>query len=69
MFSYLSLRADRKSTIITTILSFERLDKIFKDPIMTAVMIDRLTHKAYIVNMYGNSYRLKETKEWLEKQQ
>jgi DNA replication protein DnaC len=69
LFSHLSLRAGRKSTIVTTNLSFERWDEIFKDPIMTAAMIDRLTHKAYIVNMNGNSYRLKETKEWLEKQQ
>lgn len=68
LFSHLSLRTGRKSTIVTTNLSFERWDEIFKDPIMTAAMIDRLTHKAYIVNMNGNSYRLKETKEWLEKQ-
>jgi len=69
LFSHLSLRSGRKSTIVTTNLSFERWDEIFKDPMMTAAMIDRLTHKAYIVNMNGNSYRLKETKEWLEKQQ
>jgi DNA replication protein DnaC len=69
LFSHLSLRTDRKSTIVTTNLSFERWNEIFKDPTMTAAMIDRLTHKAYIVNMNGNSYRLKETKEWLEKQQ
>ena len=62
------LRAGRKSTIITTNLSFERWDEIFKDPVMTAAMIDRLTHKSYIVNMNGNSYRLKETKKWLEEQ-
>jgi len=68
LFSHLSLRAGRKSTIVTTNLSFERWDEIFKDPIMTAAMIDRLTHKAYIVNMNGNSYRLKETREWLAKQ-
>ena len=68
LFSHLSLRTDRKSTIVTTNLSFERWNEIFKDPIMTAAMVDRLTHKAYIVNMNGNSYRLKETKEWLEKQ-
>lgn len=68
LFTYLSLRAGRKSTIITTNLSFERWDEIFKDPVMTAAMIDRLTHKSYIVNMNGNSYRLKETKLWLEKQ-
>ncbi len=68
LFTYLSLRAGRKSTIITTNLSFERWDEIFKDPIMTAAMIDRLTHKSYIVNMNGNSYRLKETQLWLEGQ-
>lgn len=68
LFTYLSLRAGRKSTIITTNLSFERWDEIFKDPVMTAAMIDRLTHKSYIVNMNGNSYRLKETKRWLSEQ-
>lgn len=68
LFTYLSLRAGRKSTIITTNLSFERWDELFKDPVMTAAMIDRLTHKSYIVNMNGNSYRLKETQEWMESQ-
>ncbi len=68
LFTYLSLRAGRKSTIITTNLSFERWDEIFKDPVMTAAMIDRMTHKSYIVNMNGNSYRLKETKQWLQEQ-
>lgn len=69
LFTHLSLRAGRKSTIITTNLSFERWGEIFQDPIMTAAMIDRLTHQSYIVNMNGNSYRMKETKEWLSKQQ
>jgi DNA replication protein DnaC len=69
LFTHLSLRAGRKSTIITTNLSFERWGEIFQDPVMTAAMIDRLTHQSYIVNMNGNSYRMKETKEWLQKQQ
>jgi len=68
LFTHLSLRAGRKSTIITTNLSFERWDEIFLDSVMTAAMIDRLTHKSYILNMNGNSYRLKETREWLTKQ-
>jgi len=68
LFTYLSLRAGRKSTIITTNLSFERWDEIFIDSVMTAAMIDRLTHKSYMVNMNGNSYRLKETKKWLKEQ-
>lgn len=69
LFTHLSLRAGQKSTIITTNLSFERWEEIFQDPVMTAAMIDRLTHQAYLVNMNGNSYRMKQTKEWLEKQQ
>ena len=69
LFTHLSLRAGRKSTIITTNLSFDRWEEIFSDTVMTAAMIDRLTHKSYLLNMNGGSYRLKETKEWLAKQE
>ncbi len=69
LFTHLSLRANQKSTIITTNLSFERWGEIFQDPVMTAAMIDRLTHQAYIVNMIGESYRMKETEKWLKKQE
>ena len=65
LFSHLSLRAGRKSTIITTNLSFDRWSEIFGDPVLTAAMVDRLTHKAHIINMNGMSYRVKETKKWL----
>ena len=66
LFTHLSLRAERKSTIITTNLSFEKWEDIFKDPVMTTAIIDRLTHKAIAINMNGNSYRLKETQVWLQ---
>lgn len=65
LFTHLSLRAGRKSTIITTNLSFERWSEIFGDPVLTAAMVDRLTHKAFLVNMNGNSYRVKETRQWM----
>ena len=61
LFSHLSLRAGIKSTIITTNLSFDRWNEIFGDTILTAAMVDRLTHKAHIINMNGKSYRTKET--------
>jgi len=67
LFTHLSLRAGRKSTIITTNLSFDRWSEIFGDPVITAAMVDRLTHKAHIINMNGNSYRVKETKKWMNK--
>jgi len=65
LFTHISLRAGQKSTIITTNLSFDRWGEIFGDPVMTAAMTDRLTHKSYVVNMNGSSYRMKETKAWI----
>lgn len=67
LFSNLSLRAGRKSIIITTNLSFDRWDEVFHDTVLTAALIDRLTYKSYMINMTGESYRLKETKEWIKK--
>lgn len=67
LFTFLSLRAERKSTIITTNLSFDRWNEIFNDAVLTAALIDRMTHKSYVLNMNGESYRIKETREWLEK--
>ena len=64
LFTHLSLRTGRKSTIITTNLSFDRWSEIFGDPVLTAAMVDRITHRAHIVNMNGKSYRAKETKQW-----
>jgi DNA replication protein DnaC len=63
LFNHLSLRTGIKSTIITSNLSFEKWNDIFgKDTVLTAALLDRLTHKAYLVNMNGQSYRMKETK-------
>lgn len=67
LFNHLSLRAGRKSTIITTNLGFERWEEIFGDPVLTAALVDRITHKAHLINMNGESYRLKETKQMMGK--
>jgi DNA replication protein DnaC len=67
LFTHLSLRTGKKATIITTNLSFDRWSEIFGDPVLTAAMVDRITHRAHIINMNGKSYRAKETKEWNQK--
>lgn len=61
LFTNFSLRASRKSIIITTNLSFDRWEEIFGDPVITSAMVDRLTHKAHIIDMSGDSYRLRES--------
>jgi DNA replication protein DnaC len=69
LFNHLSLRTGIKSTIITSNLSFEKWNDIFgKDAVLTAALLDRLTHKAYLVNMNGQSYRMKESKKLLHTQ-
>ena len=65
LFNHLSLRTGRKSTIITTNLGFDRWEEIFGDPVLTAALVDRLTHKAYLIDMNGESYRLKQTREMM----
>lgn len=61
LFNHLSLRADSKSTIITTNLAFDRWGEVIRDKVLVAAMVDRLTHNAHLVNMNGQSYRVKET--------
>lgn len=67
LFNHLSLRCGRKSTIITTNLTFDRWGEIFGDTVLTAAMVDRLTHRAFIINMSGKSFRVKETRQMMEK--
>lgn len=64
LFNHLSLRADSKSTIITTNLAFDRWGEVIRDKVLVAAMVDRLTHNAYLINMNGVSYRLKETRKF-----
>ena len=66
LFTHLSLRAGRAATIITSNLTFERWEEVFHDPVLTSALTDRLTHRAHIINMMGGSYRILETKEWME---
>ncbi len=61
LFQVLAERHERGSVIITTNLGFADWTQIFGDPTLTAALLDRLTHKAYIINCTWESYRLTET--------
>ena len=67
LFNLLSDKNENGSIVITTNLVFERWNEIFKDPVLTGAVIDRLAHKAHILNLSGESYRIKETKKLLKK--
>ncbi len=44
-----------------------RWNEVFDDPVLTGAIVDRIAHKAHVVDMTGESYRVIETKEWIEK--
>jgi DNA replication protein DnaC len=61
MFSLVSSRYERASMIVTSNKPFSRWGEIFGDEVVAAAMIDRLVHHAEILNLKGDSYRLKDT--------
>ena len=61
LFNNLSKRVGLKSTIITSNLAFNEWDQVFGGPAITGAMVDRLTFGAILVDMQGDSYRLRET--------
>jgi DNA replication protein DnaC len=64
LFNLLSNRNEVGSMIITTNLAFEQWEEVFSDANLTGALVDRLAHKAHILDMSGEGYRLKETKQW-----
>ena len=61
LFQVLAERQEKGSVIITTNLGFADWTQVFGDPVMTAALLDRLTHKAHIINCLWDSFRLKES--------
>lgn len=57
LFHLLATRHETMSTIITTNLPFSEWVKLFHDKALTAALLDRITHKALILNMNGKSFR------------
>lgn len=61
LFQVLAERHEKGSVVITTNLGFADWTQVFGDERMTAALLDRLTHKAQIVNCNWKSYRLRQS--------
>lgn len=55
----MSRRYEHASTVLTSNKSLDEWGEIFGDEVMATALIDRLVHHCHIVNILGNSYRLK----------
>jgi DNA replication protein DnaC len=63
-FQLINKRYETGSVIITTNLSFLKWQEVLNnDEALTTATLDRLIHHSHILNINGDSYRLKQKKE------
>lgn len=59
-FQLMNRRYERASTVFTSNKGFEEWGDVFGDEVMAAALIDRVLHHCHLVNIRGNSYRMRE---------
>lgn len=62
-FRFVANRYEKASTIITSNKAFTDWTEMFHDPVIVTAILDRLLHHSIVINIRGNSYRLKEKAE------
>ncbi len=62
LFEVFSQRYERASIIVTSNLPFDEWTDIFGSERLTGALLDRITHHCHILEMNGDSYRLKHSK-------
>jgi len=62
LFEVFSQRYERGSTLVTSNLPFDEWTEVFGSERLTGALLDRLTHHVHILEMNGESFRLKQSK-------
>ena len=62
LFEVFSQRYERGSTLVTTNLPFDEWTEVFGSERLTGALLDRLTHHVHILEMNGDSYRLRHSR-------
>ena len=58
-FQLVNRRYEHASTVVTSNKGFEQWGEILHDEVMAAALLDRLLHRCHMVNIRGNSYRMR----------
>jgi DNA replication protein DnaC len=67
LFEIISRRYEEKSVLITTNRPFSEWGEVFPNAACVVSLVDRLVHNAEIIQIAGESYRLKEANERAER--
>lgn len=62
-FRFIANRYEKSSTIITSNKAFSDWTELFHDPVIVTAVLDRLLHHSVVINIRGNSYRLRKNNE------
>ena len=62
LFETFSQRYEQGSTMVTSNLPFNEWTEVLGSERMTGALLDRLTHHVHILEMNGDSFRLKQSK-------
>ena len=58
-FRFIANRYEKASTIVTSNKAFSDWAELFHDPVIVTAFLDRLLHHSVVINIRGNSYRLR----------
>jgi DNA replication protein DnaC len=61
-FTLISARYERGSVVLTSNKGFAEWGEVLGDPVVAAAILDRLLHHSHVLNIRGESYRLREKK-------
>lgn len=59
LFQLISMRYEKKSTIMTSNKGFNHWGEVFGDPALANAMVDRILHHCKVIQIVGPSYRMK----------
>jgi len=68
-FQLIARRYEKASTIFTSNKSFSQWNEVFADVTIASAILDRVLHHCTVINIKGESYRLKERKEYMKQKQ
>lgn len=62
LFALVSARYERGSIILTSNKGFSEWGEVLGDAVIATAILDRLLHHSHVINIRGESYRLREKK-------
>jgi len=65
-FQLIARRYEKSSTILTSNKTFSQWNDIFADVTIASAILDRVLHHCSVIHIKGESYRLKERKEFMK---